>query len=310
MEEKIELKDIDLFVRIARTGSLSKTAQQFNIPKASLSHSLRRLEDSLNVELFIRSARGLSLTEAGRAYLKNCHRIFESCDLAAYAAQSAHSSVSGKIRIAASAEFGTSILGAATLHLAREHPELDFEVRMYPSDVLLTAQPEFDCLIYVGTVPDSSYLCRKMGTISYGIYASPSFLNTHGTPKLPKDIKALSGVEFSRGGISEAWLLNLKNHAQPIDYQRKFSVNDYWMAKYYAVLGLALAYLPDFFVHYEVLNGALRPVLPHARSVETAAWVVFPMSRHKNPRVQLAVDTLCSKFQEFIVHPGYTLIEP
>ena len=308
MQNGVEFKDIRGFVQIARAGSLTRAARESNIPKATLSHNLRRLEDALEVELFIRSARGLTLTDAGNAYLENCSRIFDSCDVAASAAQRAHSSVSGKIRIAASAEFGTSILGAATLYLSQAHPGLDFEVRMYTSDMLITNQPDFDCLIYVGTAPDSSYLCRKMGSVSYGIYASPGLLEKFGIPERPEDMRRMPGVEYSRNGIPEVWLLRNKDREKPVKYEIRFSVHDYWMAKYYAVSGVALAYLPDFFVHYEVEQGGLVQVLPDHQSEEISAWVIYPMSRHKNPRVKLMVETLCSKFDEFILHPGYALI--
>ncbi|WP_323779146.1 LysR family transcriptional regulator [Leisingera sp.] len=308
MHENVELKDISGFIQIARAGSLTRAARETNIPKATLSHSLRRLEDTLEVELFTRSVRGLTLTDAGKAYLDNCKRIFHSCEVAASAAQRAHSSVSGRIRIAASNEFGTSILGAATLFLAQEHPGLDFEVRMYPSDILLTDYPDFDCLISVGTAPDSSYLCRKMGTVSYGIYGSQELVESFGMPSKIEDVKKMPGVEYSRSGLPEEWSLQGCNCEQSAKYTKRFSVHDYWMAKYYAVSGVALAYLPNFFVHYEVDQGSLVHILPELCSSEISVWVIYPMSRHKNPRVKLMVDTLCSKFEEFILHPGYSLV--
>lgn len=308
MHDKVELKDISGFVQIARAGSLTQAARESNVPKATLSHNLRRLEDALEVELFVRSSRGLTLTDAGKAYLENCRRIFDSCEMAASAAQRAHSLVSGKIRIAASAEFGTLMLGAATFYLSQTHPDLEFEVRIYSSEMLLTHQPDYDCLIYVGTAPDSSYLCRKLGTVSYGIYANPEFLDRHGVPQSRDDIRSLPGIECSRSGIPEPWILGMGGREQAVDYVTRFSVNDYWMAKYYAISGAALAYLPNFFVHYEVKQGGLVQVLPEYRSEEISAWVIYPMSRHKNPRVKLMVDTLCSKFDEFILHPGYSLI--
>ena len=80
------------------------------------------------------------------------------------------------------------------------------------------------------------------------------------------------------------------------------------MAKYYAISGVSVAYLPDFFVHYEVEMGGLVPLMPEWRSPETAVWVIYPARRHKNPRVKLLVDTLCEKFDQFMVHPGYSLL--
>jgi len=303
-----ELKDINAFVQIARAGSLTRAARETNIPKATLSHNLRRLEDALEVELVKRFSRGLFLTDAGRAYLENCNRIFDSCEIAASAAQRAHNKLSGKVRIAASAEFGTSILGAASLYLALAHAGLKFEVNMYTSETLLTDQLEFDCMIFVGAASDSSHMCRKMGSVSYGLYASPKFLREFGTPDNFEDVAKLSGTKYSRGGIAEPWSLARGDEEVICDYEARFSVQDYWMAKYFGVSGVAVAYLPDFFVHHEVELGGLVPVMPEWRSRETAVWVVYPAARYKNPRIKLLVDTLCDKFEQFVVHPGYSLL--
>ncbi|KKM01276.1 hypothetical protein LCGC14_1796040 [marine sediment metagenome] len=306
--EKVELKDISAFVQITRSGSLTRAAKETGTPKATLSHGIRRLEDALGVELLVRSARGVTLTEAGRAYLENTNRIFDSCEVAASAAKRAHSSIDGKVRIAASAEFGTSILGAATLYLAREHEGLEFEIRMYSSEALVSGQLEFDCMIYIGSAPDSDHMCRKMGTVSYGLYASPQFIQTYGEPKTLADTAKLPGVEYRKHGVLENWSLRADKQEVQANYMTRFSVHDYWMAKFFCVSGVALAYLPDFFIHYEVDLGALVPVLPEMRSEEIAAWIVYPKSRNKNPRVTLVVDTLCEKFDEFVLHPGYSLI--
>lgn len=310
MLEHFELKDVRGFVQIARAGSLTSAANESNIAKATLSNNLRRLEDALGVELFTRHKRGLKLTEAGRAFLDKSKRIFESCEIAANSAQRANNVVSGKLRIVASAEFGTSILGAASLLLARQRPELQFELRIFPTDSLLTDEVDFDCMIYVGTAPDSDYLCRKLGKVHYGLYASPAFVSRYGMPSDHRDISSLPGVEYERTGDPEQWLVNDREKVRVIDFKRRFSVNDYWMAKYYAVLGEVIAYLPDFFVHYEVKQNALVPILPAQHSSEIAAWVIYPQSRHQNPRVKLMVETLCSHFNQIILHPGYSLVRP
>ncbi len=307
MLKNVELKDISGFVQIARSGSLTRAAREANIPKATLSHNLRRLEDAIGVELFIRGARGLKLTDAGKALHDHCNRIFDSCEVAVSAAKRAHSSIGGKIRLTAAAEFGTSILGAAVLHLSHEMPGIDFEVRMYPSDTLLVDQRDFDCLIHVGQAPDSSFLCRKMGDVSYRIYASPDFLARNGDLSNPTTVSSKPGVQYTRSGIPEAWILNDGKKERCISFSGRFNANDYWMAKYFAVSGVAMAYLPDFFVHYEVNQGNLVPVLPDWRSESIAAWVIYPRSRHGNPRIKMVVDALCENFDEFILYPGYHL---
>lgn len=304
-----ELKDIQCFVQLARAGSLTRASMTYNLPKATLSHQLRRLEDALQVELFTRKANGLELTDAGREYLNHCSGIFDTCEAAASAAQRAHSTVSGKVRIASSSEFGTSIIGAAAFFVSSIHPQLHFDLQMYPNEKLIAGQLEFDCMIYVGDPPDSTLMQRKMGEVSNGLYANRQFLERFGVPQTPDDIRELDGVLYLRNGIPERWQLSHNGDAVTVEAHSRFSVNDYWMAKYFAVQGSAIGYLPNFFVHYEVAQGALVPVLPEWRSEKSNVYIIYPAHRHRNPRVMNLVDAMCSRFDDFILQPGYSLIK-
>ncbi len=304
-----ELKDIHGFLLLARCGSISRAAAAHGIPKATLSHHLSRLEDALKVELFLRKPRGLELTEAGREYQQHCRAILDSCEAAASAAQSAHSRVEGRVRIVASGEFGTTLLGAAAHRVALQNPHLDFDLRMTPNDTLLSGQVDFDCMLYVGKPPDSALLCRKLTDVASGVYAAPSLAASFGGLAGPEDLQGLPGAVYHRSGVAEAWALQ-RGRAQAIarPYER-YRVNEYWMAKYFAVEGSAIAYLPDFFVTYEVQSGSLVPLLPEWRSKKTAISLLYPKQRHRNPRLTGLIDTLCVNFHEFIAHPRYALVK-
>ena len=308
MSYPYELKDIGCFLQIARAGSMSRAAAINNVPKATLSHHLRRLEDALKVELFVRKAKGLELTDAGKEFLHHCSAIFDSCENAASAAQRAHSTIGGRIRVVGSTDFGTSIVGAAAHFFARSNPNIDFDLQMYPIDKIITGQFDFDCMIFVGEPPDSSLLRRKLGEVSYGLYASPEFIRSHKNLNSIEEISGLNGVVYLRNGIPEGWTLRNGKRTVHLEPYAKFNVNEYWMAKYFTVQGSAIGYLPNFFVKYEVAMGALVPILPEWRSDATTAYVIYPAQRHRNPRIMKLVDALCGHFEEFISQPGYSLV--
>lgn len=308
MSYPYELDDVSCFTKVARTGSMTLASSMYNIPKATLSHHIRRLEDALQVELFTRKAKGLELTDAGREYLVHCTSIFASCEAAANAAQRAHSTLSGRVRLASGAEFGTAIIGAAAQYISTLSPDLDFDLQLYPHHRIPGGQIDFDCMIYVGEMPDSSLLRRKMGSMTRGLYASPAYLERYGMPATPAAIVDLPGVRLFRNGIPEEWLVANGKDPLAVQCRPRFTVDEYWMAKYFAVSGSAISYLPDFFVHYEVQQKALIPVLPEWRSSEIGIYVMYPSQRHKNPRVMNLVEKLQTHFKRFIRYPGYSLV--
>ncbi|GGB85873.1 LysR family transcriptional regulator [Novosphingobium endophyticum] len=70
------------FLRIAETGSISRAAQSLGIAQPSLSQQLLRLEDEVGLRLFDRTARGVTLTEAGRVFLEHARMMLLSAERA------------------------------------------------------------------------------------------------------------------------------------------------------------------------------------------------------------------------------------
>jgi DNA-binding transcriptional LysR family regulator len=59
---------IEAFLAVARTGNMSRAADELTLTQPALSARLKGLEEDLQVELFARTSRGMRLTEAGRAF--------------------------------------------------------------------------------------------------------------------------------------------------------------------------------------------------------------------------------------------------
>jgi len=180
---------------------------------------------------------------------------------------------------------------------------------MYPSDKLIATQLDFDCMLAFGEPTNSSMLRRKVGDISYGLYASPGFITANGSADGIESLNGESGIVYLRNGIAERWVLQRRRKIIELKPYPRYNVNEYWMAKFFAVEGSAIGYLPDFFVKYEVEQGALQPVFLDWRSDKTPLYVVYPAERHRNARIMKLVDALCSHFETFISYPGYALIK-
>ncbi|MBI4182804.1 MAG: LysR family transcriptional regulator [Proteobacteria bacterium] len=78
----MELRELRYFVDVAEFKSFSKAAAYLRIAQPALSRQVRKLEETLGVELFLRHARGVELTEAGRVLLNRAYAIFQQLDQA------------------------------------------------------------------------------------------------------------------------------------------------------------------------------------------------------------------------------------
>src|SRR6266498_4014314 len=65
---------LESFIEIARHGNVSRAADALFLTQPAVTARLKSLETDLGVELFVRSARGMTLTDAGRAFLPYAQR--------------------------------------------------------------------------------------------------------------------------------------------------------------------------------------------------------------------------------------------
>jgi LysR family hca operon transcriptional activator len=86
----MELRHLRYFIAVAETGSLTVAAEKrLHTSQPSLSRQIRDLEDEVGAELFSRSARGVELTAAGKAFLDHARLALSQVDAATEAARRA-----------------------------------------------------------------------------------------------------------------------------------------------------------------------------------------------------------------------------
>src|SRR5919107_5121626 len=90
---------LETFVTVAEELHFGRAAQRLHIAQPAVSRQIRRLEDQLGVQLFLRDRRKVVLTEAGRAYLKEAQAILDRVDLAQQLARRAERGEIGNLTI-------------------------------------------------------------------------------------------------------------------------------------------------------------------------------------------------------------------
>ena len=142
-----------------------------------------------------RTTRQLTLTEAGRDYLAACREILDRVEEAERVAAGVQASPRGELVIAAPLVFGRLYVLPVVRDYLRTYPDVD--VRLLLSDRNANLLEEhIDVAVRIGELPDSSLTARPVGTITRIVCASPAYLDRHGTPKHPQDLREHACVSF------------------------------------------------------------------------------------------------------------------
>lgn len=125
----MELRQLRQFVTLAETLNFHRAAAALNMTQPPLSLSIRKLEDELGAALFERHARGVTLTEAGRAALGPARDALAAADAAAQAARQTARGERGRVRVGfvGSATYG--LVPAIVPRFHAQHPGIELSLK-------------------------------------------------------------------------------------------------------------------------------------------------------------------------------------
>lgn len=125
----MELRQLRQFVVLAEERSFSAAAQRLFIAQPALSVAIRKLEEEVEAQLFVRGPRGVQLTAAGDAVLKVAQRCLDSAQGIKDAARLAVAGASGTLHIGASGSVTVRLLPAIVRAFNPRYPNVRLEVR-------------------------------------------------------------------------------------------------------------------------------------------------------------------------------------
>lgn len=291
----MNISDLNLFVRIAETGSLTETANQLNITTAGVSSALKRLEQQLDVQLFIRSTRQLRITPQGEQFLFHCRQALNSLEQGLLSAHQAQGKVTGTLRLSVSSDLGRNTLLPWIEELLEEHPLLsvDLSVGDSISDFFLE---QVDIALRYGTPEDSSMVSFHIATVKRITCASPDYLLQHGEPITPEQLSTHNCLLYRRAGrIFDQWDYSNLTRTYKIKVASNRVSNDTDIVKRWAIAGKGIAYRSLIDIHTELDNGQLVQLLPDYESPTVELHLICPSRKQVSPAVIAFRELLRSK---------------
>ncbi len=241
---RMPLSMLEVFDSIAREGSLRGAARALGIKPSTVSHQLKNLEQQLGTALFIRTTRSISLTEAGRALVRNTGPAFEQLGEGLHSAQTAGHAARGVLKLAIP-EFAYFLLVQNKIaDFQREYPEIEVELSI--TDALSDILDEgFHAGFRLGGLVAQDMVAKSLTPpLSAAVVASPEYLNTHGAPSEPLDLLAHNCLRyrFQSSGQIAPWTFSGPDGNYPVKVRGNLIANSLPITLELAQQGLGLAF--------------------------------------------------------------------
>jgi LysR family transcriptional regulator for bpeEF and oprC len=257
------LASIGIFVKLAESRSFSLAAKRLAMSPSGVSKSIKKTEERLGVRLLNRTTRSFGLTQEGEVYLDRCIRLLAHLEEAERSLSDVHMGVKGRVRLQVPLALGREIVAPALKEFFLLYPEIAIDV-VLDGRVPDLVENDVDIAIQSAAPPDSRFIARKLSRVHYVLCASPDYIKERGQPRDIEELKLHNCINYisPRTGRYRQWDLSCGNDIRTLHISGGLSCNDIAVARDMAVLGVGIAYLPDFVAIKAIEQGKLRMIMP------------------------------------------------
>jgi DNA-binding transcriptional LysR family regulator len=295
--DRVEL--MSLAVSIAEAGSLSATSRKLGMPIPTVSRKLSDLEARLRTQLFNRSSRRLSLTNAGRSYIEACKRILEQVD-------DAEREASGEYRVPTGDMTVTSPWGIGHLHLLPLSCEFqkaypDIGLRLLLTDrVLNPVETSVDVSIRIGPLSDSSLIAKRIGSVRVIACASPDYLAARGRPLTPADLVRHDCITIDETGVPRSWAFMEGRQEITAPIRSRLTVSTSEAAVEAAVAGSGIARVMSYKMEAARRSGALILLLEDFEKDPLPVHILYTERKPMPLKLRVFLDWLAPRLKALL----------
>ena len=288
-----KLNAISVFCKVIETQSFTQAANQQNISVAMASKLVSQLEEHLKTRLLQRTTRKIVPTEAGMLYYQRCQAILLDLSEADSSISNMATSLQGNLLISVPRDFGLLYISPNLPKFIELHPNLHVEIEFEDKRVDLVAEG-YDLALRIGYMQDSSLVARKISSSPMHFVASPSYLESRGTPLTPDDLEYHQGLLYKSSLNQVHWLSTKANQIQRYKIQSKVVSNNGMALLEMTKAGLGISNSPNFFVKGALASGELVEILSEYKQKPLDIYVVYPNRRHLPAKVRAFIEFLAS----------------
>lgn len=284
-----------LFIRVADTGNFSKAARAASISQPTASKTIASLEARLGAQLFRRSSRGLSLTDAGQSFYEGAVEIVESVDAVEARVGKGEASPSGVVRVALSPAFGRMRILPHMPQFSARFPEVCVEFTVAQRYINLIEEG-IDVAIRIGPLIDSTQIARRIGSTHYLTVASPAYTERAGVPRTVGDLLNHDCIALMSRDVPRAW--PFLGPTGPVEHvpQGPVRSNDAEYVRAAVIAGLGIGHNAGWLYASDIDQGRLVPLLEQFRPAPFPINAVWPGSRRLPGRTRVFIEFLAELF--------------
>ena len=290
----MRLSDIQLFHAVYEAGSFTGAAHNLDLPPASISRKITKLENNLGVCLFQRTTRSLHITDVAKHFYKRTKEIQHDFIAVCEEIKQENENFGGKIRIQLIPESKVII---TFLHkFQQKHPQVILDLIVSGHNLNLI-EHGIDMAIKVGAQQDSSFIYRKLAFIDHEIVAAPAYIKASGSLSNMEELTHHNCLLFRKpdGTIESSWATSKESE---VKISGNLIADDVSLIQEAALLGQGIACLPTVFCERHIQKGDLIKIFPSRENFIDGICLIYSRGHAKPPRVKALIHYLTETIRQ------------
>jgi DNA-binding transcriptional LysR family regulator len=283
--------EIGVFVRVAEVRNFTRAGKVLGLTASGVSRVISRLESRLGVRLLDRTTRSIGLTADGAAYYERCSKILSELEDANIALDRVRGAPRGRLRVDAPTVLAQYVLGPSIPRFLSEYPELsiDLSVRDYVIDPIAEG---IDVVLRMAELRDSELVHKRVGSVRVIMAAAPRYLEAHGRPDEPGDLRHHATLGFLPSPSTLPWRFRTAGHDHSLALTGRLHTNGIDALRDATVAGLGIAQLLEFQIQDELARGTLEAVLREHEQPPRPIYVLYARDKAALPKVRVFLQFL------------------
>jgi DNA-binding transcriptional LysR family regulator len=293
----MDLRLLDDFVAVARSGGFAAAARVRGVDPSSMSRAVAALEEELGLRLFQRTTRRLALTEAGARYLARIEPLLAEVRQAGAEAAAATGVADGVLRLTASVAFGVTRIAPLLAEFRALHPKVRLDCLFTDANLDLVSE-QVDLAIRLAPEIDGDFIASRLVSTRYRVVAAPSWLAAASSSlQRPSDLNGVRCLLLALRAFRTRWMFRDRSGAvTEVGIDGDIVMSTPLGLRAAAIAGAGPALLVDWQIARDLADGILVDLFPDhdatATSFDTAAWAIYPSRAYLPAKVRVMLDFL------------------
>lgn len=287
-----ELNELATFAVVAVERSFTRAAAKLGVSQSALSHTIRRLERRLDLQLLARTTKSVAPTAAGAALLQDLAPALEQIDRALDAARGSRHRPAGRLRIAMSRSAATMVLLPRLAAFADAYPDIVLDVVTTTGPVDLVAG-EFDAGIQLREyIQKDMTAVRVTAELRLAVVGSPRYFAARPVPRTPKDLCDHRCIALRVAGKPYRWEFEKGKKSVTIGADGPLIVDDTHLVIQAALAGVGVGLAYEEQVADAMAKRRLVRVLEDWTPPIPGFFMYYPSRHHQPAALAALVDAL------------------